>query len=121
MSLTAFWLFFLFLLPGRKDVIPCSSLRIPEVRQQCCFLPLLPASFPPFFCLYVCRYFLFSFSLCVCVPQFSLIAFCSDCAGSWLVCVRFVQPFLSSFCLFQWLLNQLPSLESIEVMWCGVA
>lgn len=35
--------------------------------------------------------------------------------------VRFVQPFLSSFSLFQWLLNQLPSLESIEVMWSGVA
>lgn len=37
------------------------------------------------------------------------------------MCVSFAQPFLSSFSLFQWLLNQLPSLESIEVMWSSVA
>lgn len=60
--------------------------------------------------------------VCVCVSLwFSLSAFCSDCRILASVCVRFVQPFLSRFCLFQWLLNQLPSLESIEVMWRGVA
>lgn len=89
-------------------------------------------SFPfffPFLYLYVAIFY--SVSVCVFgfvrvyepIPQFSLIAFCSDWARSWLVCVRFVRPFLSSFCLFQWLLNQLPSLESIwgSVAWCCLA
>lgn len=118
MPLMAFWLFYCFLVPVKKEVVHCSSLRILEVRQQC-------FSFTNFispFLMSLCTWLFFVVLQFVCVsPWFSLIAFCSDCRILASVCVRFVQPFLSIFCLFQWLLNQLPSLESIEVMWRGVA
>lgn len=121
--LMAFWLFYWFSLPGKKEVIHCSSLRILEVRQQCSSLFLLPTSFPSFFCLYVRGYFLLFFSLCVCVPMVFL-----NCFLLWLPDPGFC---VCEVCatVFIWILpfsvapesTSLPWINWGNVAWCCLA
>lgn len=68
MSLREFCCFSCFH-PGKEDVIHCSSPRIFDVMQQYCFSCSYLFLFPPSF--FVCRYFLFCFSLCLLPSLFS--------------------------------------------------